>query len=262
MDYIIVILGDYLKWEKLKQRVGYDDEEFLQKDRDNLRLKYDDDAKYYYEEVGLDKEEALKADTIVSFFTPYKGLLELEANWKTSKSIGYLEALIKRIIDGPDEKKYDQKTIEKINKILSVNNNEIIKDFAEVCYTKGNYMLLPARKMNIERYNISQDRIDLALYECFSGGKLAHFFDNDDKLRKWIIREKLNGLFYGNELNRENIKWLVPEKGKHKLIAEIDPKKERNENETMDADEIYTYLKNATAFIKERTKRLEESFDC
>lgn len=50
--------------------------------RDNIRLENDNDSRYYFREVGLEKAEALKADTVISFWTPYCRLLELEAKEK------------------------------------------------------------------------------------------------------------------------------------------------------------------------------------
>lgn len=83
---IIEILEDYLAWAQLDERVGgY--KNLPQSERKKLRLQYDNDARYYYEQLGLDEEEALKGDTIISFFTPYKRLLQVETGWDVSKTV-------------------------------------------------------------------------------------------------------------------------------------------------------------------------------
>ena len=90
-DFVLNILESYLKWEKKKIEINYDS---LSQDRKNeLRLEYDDDAKYYHKIVGLEKEEALYADTIISFWTPYRRLLQLDAGWIASKTSSSLDAL-------------------------------------------------------------------------------------------------------------------------------------------------------------------------
>jgi hypothetical protein len=47
--------------------------------------------------VGLEKEEALYADTIISFWTPYRRLLKLEVGWIASKTSSSLDALKRQI---------------------------------------------------------------------------------------------------------------------------------------------------------------------
>ena len=140
---IIEILEDYLAWAQLDERVGgY--KNLPQSERKKLRLQYDNDARYYYEQLGLDEEEALKGDTIISFFTPYKRLLQVETGWDVSKTVKSLRALINETLATWDN--------DYTEKILAVNKR--VKGFGEVCYTKGNFMLLPDKNMNIERYPV------------------------------------------------------------------------------------------------------------
>lgn len=231
-DCVIKILEDYLAWEKLKKQKGYDNLSWNEKD--NLRLQNDNDVKYYYEEVELEKDEALKADTIISFWTPYCKLLELEADWRignNSKTVGTLTALLKQI-----RAKWNNDFTSRINAI-----NEKVEGFAEVCYTKGNYMLLPKRKMNPQRYSITEDRIDLTIYECFDKGSLAKFFKTNEALSSWLSRERLDGMFCNGEISKEKIKWFTSE-DKPKWISE------------MSSNEIYEYLENAISLIQERNK--------
>ena len=223
-DFVLNILESYLKWEKKKIEINYDS---LSQDRKNeLRLEYDDDAKYYHKIVGLEKEEALYADTIISFWTPYRRLLKLEAGWIASKTSSSLDALIRQI------KIYRNEAIRKVNANIA--------EFAKICYSKGNYMLLPARKMNYERYQFTEDRIDLTLYESFRNGKLACHFQDDEKLKEWIDNQNLSIIFKGKEINRDKIIWFISDEKNRKLISE------------MSADEVYEYLRNATLLIQER----------
>ncbi|MFJ7368265.1 hypothetical protein ACIQVU_02275 [Lysinibacillus sp. NPDC098008] len=224
---VIDILEDYLEWEIIKTEKDYTN--LPQKDKEELRLAYDNDAKYYYETINLNKETALRADTITSFWTLYKRLLELEAGWSAYKTTKSLERLIfqtnkTRINDYTD----------KIRKV-----NEKIKPFAELCYTKGNYMLLPQRDMNKLRYNLTEDRIDWTLYECFDDGKLTSMFKDKQHLHSWIDEQNLTSLFVNSDKNKDNIKWFV-NADKPKLISK------------MNTNEIYQYLENAILLIKER----------
>lgn len=219
-NHVLEIIESYLKAEKMVKE-------------NRVRPEYDDDAKYYYEVKKLSIDESLHADTIISFWTPYARLLQLEANWVTTKSIGHLNNLIYQITT--DRKTGYNEAIKKVNKQIS--------EFAEICYNKGNYMLLPEKRMNFERYKLTEDRIDLTLYECFKNGKLSHYFNNNDEmLIQWIGDQKLDFLFENQEINKNTMKWFVPNR---KKITQ------------MSADEIYKYLDNAITFIKHRSNQQE-----
>lgn len=102
-------------------------------------------------------------------------------------------------------------------------------------------MLLLGHKMNNQRYSVTEDRIDLTLYECFEKGALAKFFENEDKLKDWIDKQNLSSVFVNKNICRDGINWFI--KGnKPKWISEI--KK----------DEIYKYLESAVLMIKERNQ--------
>lgn len=231
MNSVIKILEEYLELEKLKKKINYD--KLTWEEKDDFRLQNEKDANYYCN-CGLKKEDALKADTIVSFWTPYCRLLKLEAEWdiyNNAKTIGTLEALLKQI-NATWENTYS-------TKIKAVNSK--IEAFAEVCYTEGNYMLLPQRQMNKQRYRFTEDRIDLTIYESFDKGLLSKFFKLNDRLCSWINDENLQEVCFDNGIAKENIKWLVNEENP-KLISE------------MKADEIYEYLNNAVKLIKMRNQ--------
>src|SRR5690554_3618359 len=92
---VLKILEDYLAWEELKKEKKYD--ELTPNEKDKLRLDNDYDARYYHKIEGLTEENALYADTIISFWTPYSRLLEVVARWKSYKTIKSLKSLINKI---------------------------------------------------------------------------------------------------------------------------------------------------------------------
>lgn len=152
----------------------------------------------------------------------------MESDWSAYKSKKSLISLIKQIdADWPNE------FTEKIRRV-----NRHINQFAKVYYTKGNFMLLPNRQMNNERYILYEDRIDSTLYECFKGGTLYKYFGSDNKVIDWINEENLSLMFYDEMIAKDKVRWFVG--NGHKNISE------------MSSDEVYQYLTNSTKFIKER----------
>ena len=231
MSKVEEIIDYYIAWEEVAERVEYKKSTPFEKEQ--IRLKYDEDAKYF-KNLGYDDNTALHADVIVSFWTIYKTLLNNEAHWKVSKTLKSLEALRRQI---QSKGRYSKK-------ILEVN--EMISEFAEICYTRGNYMLLPegARGMNNQRYLFTEDRIDVTLYQCFGKGMLYKFFDSDDEVCDWIKSQYLDSIFSGTPCT-ENIIWMTKEKHP-KLISE------------MSTDEILEYVGNAVHFINNREAVLEK----
>lgn len=96
--------------------------------------------------------------------------------------------------------------------------------------------------MNNQRYKITEDRIDLTLYNCFKDGELALFFKTENALKIWIDKQDLNDVFIEGECSQDKINWFVKEDTRGKMISE------------MNADEIYEYLNNAISLIQRRNK--------
>ena len=250
---VLEILIDYAEYEKLRQLVEKEIGEYKQNPElyDQLRVITDNDAYYYLIKKGLLPEKALYADTIFSFWIPYSELCHKVSGWKVYKTYRSIRALLDSGMKSP---KYGEK-------IATVNTG--IELFAQVCYTKGNFMLLPDRGMqcrgNYEDYRDCkgiQDRVDWSIYECFPGGQLAKYFSNDEKkLVNWIKEQKLESLFDG-EIKKENLICVL----KDKKVSEL-TLKEINEFLTkkisdMTSDEIWKYLKFAVKFINERTEKV------
>ena len=192
MEYanLIQIIKQYLAWEKIKEEKKYND--LLKPDRDNLRLEYDEDAKYYLSQ-GYTQQESLYADTIISFWMPYKIAIYNETHWMYSKTVKSLELLLKNINEDKDGK---------YNKV-----NKEFNKFATVCYTPGNYMLLRNREMNIHR-TMFEDRFDETLYNCFDGGEFNKYFDGEKDLIQWINEQNLSVFFKDGLIEKRNIKHL------------------------------------------------------
>ena len=222
MDSVLEILKSYKKTLQEEERLKNSQKFNL----DEFRLKWDNDAKYYFEEKNYKQEEALKADVIISFWSIYKRLLLLNSGWNASKTVKALTSLIWQIEHG-------EKDIAR--KIRDVNS--LVEPFAEICYSPSNYMVLPARMgMNNIRFQETEDRIDLTMLECFDGGKLSKYFV-DITVPDWIEREKLFSLFNNKTYDKENIKWFIENKQKISLLSEKD---------------LLKYIDESIAFITNR----------
>jgi hypothetical protein len=166
---------------------------------DGFRLKYDGDARYFtWHERTNDPEEPLRADTMISFYTPYKEMLVRLTGVAYHKSGKPFDELIAK----KGEPAYKEV-------------NDKFTCLATAYHTMGNFMLLPDRGMNCDRYRCSQDRIDKSLYECFPGGALAKYFGDSEKeqllnLRKWVRDETLGLMFKGGVIERDSIIPITP----------------------------------------------------
>lgn len=222
---ILSILEQYRIYYTMEEKI--DKCGLTYEERDEWRLLTEEETRYYHVYKLYSKADALRADVMVSLWTPYKTLLSKEAGWEAYKTVDSLKTLIRQIT----------KKTSYTDKILKIN--ERLDTFARVCYTKGNYILLPERKMNNERYSNCEDRIDQTLYESFEGGKLSHYFANDCELKDWITQQQLDILFINREISKDNLIWLAD---KHKKISE------------MATTEIYGYIERAVTVINTRNK--------
>lgn len=206
------------------------------------RVEYDCDA-YYYKNcavkedgTGYTVDEALLGDVMSSFWTPYKLALYKKTGWK------YYRKIIKTS-DKPENWSLSL-LLKRMNDPKIKEVNEKFLEFAELCYTKGNFIRLPRSNykfqvvakgkiknygMNQARFQFCEDRIDYTLYECMSpNGKLADFFD-EEKYDEWVVREKLD--------------FIVP---KAYSIGFKD----------MEVSEIYDYVDYAVGLIKKRNSTM------
>ena len=186
------------------------------------RLQYDCDA-FFYKNYAIKNdgekysdEDALCGDVMFSFWQPYKAALKLKTGYDYHKTTTY---------NGQDCWKPDwslcklQKDTKKIGSSITEVNSAFF-DFAKICYTRGNFICLPSDGMNCQR-GISplEDRMDEALYECFAGGTLSKYFSNDnEKLKSWILNEKLSVFF---SLERIQKKYILPLIGEFKSFSKM-----------------------------------------
>lgn len=84
---------------------------------------------------------------------------------------------------------------------------ELFKLGQELC----NVMILPDRSINSERGKKPYyDYMPYFLLECFDGGNFSKYFSNDnEKLKKWIVEQKLEMFFDEGEISKNKIKDLA-----------------------------------------------------
>jgi len=195
-------------------------------EREKFRLKYDADARYYNETLN-DSIAALRGDTVTSFYSLYKEVLNRFTGLTYHKTGNPFDKLIAKR-DDPGFKEANDRLIE----------------FTELYHTAGNFMLLPHRKMNVDRYRCSQDRIDKSLYECFPGGKLAKHFGISEEMQlenliEWIGEQDLKMMFDDGKIERDKI---VPFNKENPYVT----------YKKMTVEELDEYLDNVVWLIKER----------
>lgn len=152
----------------------------------------------------------LMADTIFSLWIPMKMSLQCSETYpykcQGNKFYPYKQ-------DG-----YISKTGNTINFLTDIQKNletylppnewEKLYEFAELASTRANVMILPDRKMQ-SRGILFLDQMPKTIYECFKGGDLNQYFNNEESLvTEWIQEEKL-GLFFDGEIKKENIKPII-----------------------------------------------------
>lgn len=250
-DFIKNILIHFRNWKTIEESKEYKNLIITKnwKKIDEYRLRFDCDA-YYYKNLVKKQDgteytnnEALHGDTMVSFWQPYKLAINLMHEENINKDKACLSSLIK------NEQKY----------ITDINNSfgGLFSDFARLCYTKGNFLLLPngGRRMQ-SRGGVYEDRIDVSILECFpeikmqtgkiKKGTYSKYFSNDFPLEKWIKDQKLDFVFLNGVISAET---LVPfndppfirffYKNKHFIAA-------------MTKEQLKTYLTKSIDLIKNR----------
>ena len=228
-DPIIQLLNCSQIWFDWEKKHGYDKMEFKEyADAYNeFRLRYDGDARYY-NSVLNDPAAALRGDTVTSFYTPYKMMLKLVTGDVYHKCNNPFDDLIAKRND-PGFKEV----------------NDIFTRFARDYQTQGNFILLPHREMNPDRYKYSQDRIDMSLYECFPGGNLAKYFGispeaQNENLIEWIKSQKLEFMFANGIIERD-------------MIITFNKNNPYVSYEKMIKEELQEFIDNAVAFIARRS---------
>jgi len=228
------------------------------------RLNYDSDTFYFkkvFEALGYENRKitktVLRADTMVSFWTPY--------------SI----ALSKAYLTPNNGKRYIKSNNLHLNELITMIEkgdsrytevNEKFNEFASIYHTSGNILFLPPRnpdgRMNNLRYSYSEDRIDKSILECFPGKVLSIYFgDESDEcqqlhnLQRWIISEKLEWLFCRD--GKVNEKEIL-----ESSLLPINKNKQYDSYLQMSDNELlYNYIDEISNFIKFRSKLITSELD-
>lgn len=143
----------------------------------------------------------LCADTLFSVWTPLKFVLDyLNPNESFYKKNRY-----------GDPHKYLRRIKAHIDEFLPKEDKLVAElyKFAALAELRGNYFRWPCREINDQRYD-DYDQVPPTLFKCFPGEKYGRYFQNDEKkLRTWLQDEKLEMLFSGDSLRKEDIKPLI-----------------------------------------------------
>lgn len=189
----------------------------------------------------LYKEGNLDADTIFSFWTPLKFVLDC---------LNPDEHFYKKDKFGSDPHKFLKKIKENINTYLPTDEEVVKKlyEFAKLAETKANVMQWPdgkGSKIQTIRYKDFYDQMPPLLYNCFSGGSYSYIFNNNNlNLENWIRNQKLQMFFCNNEISQEKIKPLI-----ENIRA--------NEGKWLtDKNEIIEMLQNYIYILEERLSQL------
>lgn len=145
----------------------------------------------------------LNADTLVSFWTPLKWVLQIlhpqEKFYKTNRN-------------GGDPFFYLKKLENDIDRYLPRNDDlvQLLYTLASLAETRANVFRLPVRCMNKARYCYFYDEVPATLYNVFEGGKFHHHFKSDEDILNWIIEQDLQVAFIDGKIKKDNLRPLLP----------------------------------------------------
>lgn len=174
------------------------------KSEDEWRMKNDLDCLYF--------DEDLKADTLMSAWTPIKWV------------VNYLNRDIDIVFSKPSKKHsdpyHDVKLLLDNGELFLSPEHELVKllyRFLELAELRCNFILLPARKMNSDRYKIMIentwvwlcDEVPATLAHLFDPLSLGKYFPDKASIVKWIRREHLEMGFEDGKIDLYHVKPLI-----------------------------------------------------
>ena len=145
----------------------------------------------------------LNADTLISFWTPLKWVLQIlnpdEVFYKTDR-------------DGDDPYYYLKMLENDLDTYLPQEDEltKLIYKLASLAETRANIFRLPDREMNGSRYRYFYDEVPATLYNVFERGRFHRFFGDDSDARKWISQEDLQVAFKDENIQKNNLRPLLP----------------------------------------------------
>ena len=145
----------------------------------------------------------LNADTLISFWTPLKWVLQIlnpdENFYKINPGIGDPFLYLKKL--EADLDKYLPRNDELVERLYKL---------ASLAETRANVFRLPDRAMNGLRYRYFYDEVPAMLYNVFERGRFHCYFENDNDVQKWIFEQNLNVAFKDENIKKTNLRPLLP----------------------------------------------------
>ena len=178
----------------------------------------------------------LRADTLMSAWTPIKWVADCLNRdqglkfYKTRKGTG--------------DPSYDLKLLAEDRDVYLPPKHELVQlldRFLELAELRCNFILLPDRHMNTERYKtyisgkeeFLYDEVPATLYHVFEKETLGKYFDDEAETVSWIKREKLEAGYRDGIIDKEHV---IP------LIKGLDPKISKWPVTEEEISEAYIYM--------------------
>lgn len=207
---------------------------------EEFRKTHDMDCMYFHGD--------LRADTLISPWTPVKWVVDF-FNAK------YGLRVVKRAKDREDVNYYIKLLRDDLDAYLPPNHElvKLLYELLSLCEQRCNYILLPDRNMNCERYVFDDhgekkwiyDFVPATLYYIFKPDVFGKYFYESLSAEAWVERECLQMGFENGEIAQENViplfDGLHPKDGKWLTLE----------------DEIRAALLYMIRFLKERLSILE-----
>lgn len=187
---------------------------------DEWRAKNDLDCLYF--------DGNLKADTLMSAWTPIKWV----ANY-LNRDIGISFCKTSRIHSDPY---HDLKLLAEDGDSYLPPEHELVKllnRFLELAELRCNFILLPSREMNRDRYQIMIgytkvwlcDEVPATLAHLFDPESLGKYFSDNESVIKWIRREHLEMGFENGKIDLYHVRPLI---NGHDPYSPVWPEKEKD----------------------------------
>lgn len=200
---------------------------------DEWRKKNDMDCLYFNGD--------LRADTLMSAWTPVKWVANF-LNKEHGITFYKQPECLKLLADDRDA------YLPPKHKLV-----QLLDEFLELAEQRCNYILLPDRKMNTERYTMTlngkhikmYDEVPATLYYIFEKDALGRFFKDEDDVKSWVKREHLEMGFNYKYACQKNVRPLI--KGLH-------PSEPKYLTEEKEIKEAFLYMID---FLRKRKEALE-----
>ena len=176
----------------------------------------------------------LKADTIISIYQILKRII-MSKNSKIN--LGIKKEVVELLI----KKENFEQLLPKED--LLVQQLQLLAHKAEL---RSNFMLLQDRGMQNRGFRYG-DEMAPTLYQCFDDGVYSKYFNyENEKVEKWVRKEKLEMLFENNSIDRNNIKPMIDGHSPNQSFKKTTKK-----------ENLLKIIKYSIDFLDERAKEFE-----